>query len=333
VKVDLFLPVYQPEEVGPLARRAEELGFDGLWLAESRHNPFIALGLAAATTERILLGTDVAVALARSPMVTAHAAWDLQRLSRGRFVLGLGPQVRAHLERRFGVPADHPGPRMREYVLALRAIWRCWQEGAPLEFRGRFYALTLMTPFFNPGPIGYPKPPVFLAAVNPCMVRVAGEVADGLHVHPLNSRTYLERVVRPGVGKGLGRSGRNRRALQVVVPALVAVDEAGVVRVRRQVAYYGATAAYRLIFSVHGQADLADELRTLASRGRWAELESLVPDGLLSALAVVGPPEEVGRRLRERYLGLADRVAIYGLPRPLEDEAFWHRLIGDLRES
>ncbi len=331
MKVDLFLPRFELEGIGQIARRAEDLGFDALWVGESAHNPFIALALAAAGSERIALGTDVAVAFARSPMLTAYAAWDLQRLSRGRFLLGLGPQVRAHNERRFSVPWRPPGPRMREVVLALRAIWRCWQEGSPLAFQGRFYTFTLMTPMFDPGPIDHPRIPVYLAAVNPYMLRLAGELADGVHLHPLHTVEYLRRLALPCLEEGLGRAGRERRQVEVVVPVLLALDGEGVGQVRAQIAYYGSTPAYRTVFAAHGWEELADDLRGLASQGRWRELEGRVPDEVVETIAVVASPQEAGRRLAERYGGLADRVAIYGLPRPLADEAFWRGLMAQVR--
>jgi probable F420-dependent oxidoreductase len=328
MKVDLFLPKFDLEELPRLARWAEETGFEALWVSETTHDPFIALTLAAVTTERILLGTNVAVAFARSPMVTAYISWDLQRVSRGRFILGLGPQVKAHLERRFSVAWERPGPRIREYVLALQAIWDCWQHGAVLDFRGQFYTFSLMPPFFNPGHIVYPRPPVFLAAVNPFMLRLSGKLAQGVLIHPVNSRTYLEQVAMPMVAEGLRSMGRSRQEFQVTVSCMLAVDGESRAEVRRQIGFYGSTPAYRVIFATHGWEELADRLRSLASRGRWDELESLVPDEVVNTLAVVGRPEEVAKLIRERYEGIADRVAIYGLPRPTEDAGFWSKLIG-----
>jgi probable F420-dependent oxidoreductase len=330
MKLDLFLPRFDLDSIAQLARQAEGLGFAALWVGESAHNPFIGLALAATATERIGLGTDVAVAFARSPMLTAYAAWDLQKLSRGRFLLGLGPQVKAHNERRFSVPWQQPGPRMREVVLSLRAIWRCWQEGMPLDFRGRFYTFTLMTPMFHPGPIDHPQVPIYLAAVNRYMLRLCGELANGVHLHPLHTRRYLEELALPALADGLRRAGRQRSQLEVVVPVLLAVDREGLESARRQIAYYGSTPAYRTVFAVHGWEDLADDLRSLASQGRWGELEDRVPYDLVEQIAVVAAPERVGTRLQERYGGVADRVAIYGLPRPLDDVAFWRRLTGAL---
>jgi probable F420-dependent oxidoreductase len=267
-------------------------------------------------------------------MLTAYAAWDLQRLSRGPFLLGLGPQVKAHNERRFSVAWQPPGPRVREVVLALRAIWRCWQEGAPLDFRGPFYTFTLMTPMFDPGPIDHPRVPVYLAAVNRYMLRLCGELADGVHLHPLHTKEYLNtcngwpHLAWKKGSAGLCGTGRRWRW---VVPVLLALDTDGLRQARAQIAYYGSTLAYRTIIAVHGWEGLADELRSLASQGRWRDLEERVPDEVVEAIAVVASPHEAGRRLQERYGGLVDRVAVYGLPLPLEDNSFWRQFMAGVR--
>src|SRR5919204_4718662 len=250
MKVDAALPTDPRLPIGEFARAAESIGFDGLWAAETNHDPFLALALAAPGTERIELGTAVAIAFARSPTVVAQTAWDLQALSRGRFVLGLGTQVKAHVERRFAMPWGPPAPRLREYVGLIRALWSTWQDGAPLNFRGEQYTATLMTPFFDPGPIEAERPPIHLAAVAPPLLRVAGEVADGLAVHPLHTRPYLLEVARPAIARGAARAGRDASAVQLSVPAFVvtgrdaAERERSRAQVRARIAFYASTPSY-----------------------------------------------------------------------------------------
>jgi probable F420-dependent oxidoreductase, MSMEG_2256 family len=219
LKLDLGFMSFDLREIPAYARRAEELGVGALWSAETKHDPFMPLAVAAANTTRVQLGTAIAVAFPRSPMIMAHTAWDLQKVSGGRFVLGLGTQVKAHNERRFSLKWEPPGPRLREVILALRAIWDAWQHGTPLNFRGQSYRFDLMTPFFNPGPIDHPRIPVYIAAVNPYMARMAGEICDGLHVHSFHSPKYLREVMHPAVAEGLARRGaRGRTSPSALLP-------------------------------------------------------------------------------------------------------------------
>jgi probable F420-dependent oxidoreductase len=314
--------------VAAAARDAEAWGLDGFWTHETQHDPFLPLVVAAEHTRRMEVGTAIAVACPRSPMVVAHTAWDLARWSGGRFLLGLGTQVRAHNERRFSVRWDSPGPRLREYVLALRAIWDCWQGGGPLRFEGKFYTHTLMTPFFSPGPIPHPRIPVWLAAVNPYLCRVAGEVADGVHVHPFHTTRYIREVVLPHVEAGAKAEGRRRADVAIGTSAFVVTgrDEAEVATatapVREQIAFYASTKNYWPVLEVHGWGEVGQRLNRLAAAGRWQEMGPLVTDGMLHEFAVVATHADLAARLTVRYRGLLDRVFPYlpfpaGLPRDL----------------
>ena len=294
-------------EVGALARRAEEAGVAGLWTAETSHDPFLPHVAAAEATERIQLGTAVAVAFARSPVAVAATAWDLSRLSDGRFILGLGSQVRAHIERRFGMPwSGRPVAQMREYVTVLRAAWEAWQTGRRPTFRGEHYRLTLMSPFFDPGPIDHPAIPVYLAGVGPGMTGLAGEVADGLIVHPLHSRAYLADVVLPAVA----RTGR-RSSVAVAASVIVASTDDEVAEARRSIGFYASTPTYRPVLEHHGWGAAADGLADHARRGRWDEMAALVTDEMLEAFAVVAAGPDLRGALERRAEGLIDRVAPY----------------------
>ena len=299
------------------AQKAEKVGYDAVWTAETSHDPFLPLLLAAEHTERIGLGTAIAVAFARSPMTTANTAWDLNSYSRGRFMLGLGSQIKAHIEKRFSMPWSHPAQRMREFISAMRAIWDSWQNGTRLDFRGDFYTHTLMTPFFNPGPSEYGPPTVFLAAVGEGMTRVAGEVADGMLVHGFTTERYLREKTLPAVLEGLAASGRTRADFQLSYPAFVVSGEteqemeAAAAGTRKQIAFYGSTPAYRPVLELHGWGDLQTELNTLSKRGEWDEMGRLIDDEVLNAFAVVGPPDEVPKLLRAHFGDVIDRLSFY----------------------
>jgi probable F420-dependent oxidoreductase len=331
VKLDCALAMDALTEVPAVARAAEDAGFAGMWANDTKHNPFVALTSAALHTSRLELGTGIAVAFSRSPMLTAQTAWDLARLSGGRFLLGLGTQVRAHIERRFGMPWDPPAPKLREYVHAVRAIWRSWQEGAPLRVKGKYYNLNLMGPFFNPGPNPQPAIPILIAGVNEVLCRLAGEVADGFILHPIHSVTYLREFVLPHLAEGLQRAGRSRGDLQLYAPVIIAPGEtpdaraAALARARGRIAFYGSTPTYRLLLEILGYGDVADRLRQMVSQGRMGEIAGQVPDGLLDVIVIRGAYDEIGHQLRERYAGLADRVASYW-PFTLEEQAGWARM-------
>lgn len=316
------------EGIPTIARAAEEIGFAGIWTAETRHDPFLPLALAAEHTSRVELGTAVAVAFARSPTVVAHVAWDLARLSRGRFILGLGSQVRAHVERRFGTAwSGRPVSQLRDYVAAVRAVWAAWQEGRPLRLRSEHYPLSLMTPFFSPVPIEHPDIPIYLAGVGAPMIRLAGEVADGFLVHPLHSRAYLADVVRPGLAAGAARTGRDPFAVTVAASVIVASDDQEREAARTQVAFYASTPSYRPLLDHHGWGTIGDELGALARRGQWDAMPSLVDDAMLETLAVVAAPDALPDAIRARCAGLADRVSLYRAFVPGADDAGWAALV------
>lgn len=300
-------------EAAGLAASAEADGFGGLWSLEAGAEPFLPLTLAAEHTERLRLRTAVAVAFARNPMVVAHVAHELQRFSGGRLDLGLGSQVRPHIERRFSETWSHPAARMREFVLAVRAIWACWNDATPLAFEGEFYRHTLMTPMFDPGPSATGAPRVLLAAVGPRMISVAADVADGIVVHPLTSRRYLDEVMVPRVAEARDdRQGEFELSCPVLVISGADDEHHDAARraVRKQVAFYASTPAYRPVLELHGAGEVADELRTLSRDGEWDRMSTLVDDELLDAFAVEAPPQDLREALRDRFGGVLDRVGL-----------------------
>ena len=306
MKIDGALMGAELEASGELARELEARGYDGLYSFEGPHDPFFPLVLASQTTERVELASGVAIAFARNPMLCAQIAQDLQRLTRGRFILGLGTQIQPHIEKRFSMPWSKPASRMREFVLAIRAIWKSWTEGERLSFRGEFYTHTLMTPVFNPGPNPHGDPRIFLAGVGPRMVEVCGEVADGFYVHPLNTTAYLRDVTLPALERGLARAGRSRAGFEVCCQTIVCIGsgDAEIATARNkakaQISFYGSTPAYAGVLEHHGYAELHGQLNRLSKQGKWLEMIGLIPDELLDEIAVSGTPAEAGKRLRER---------------------------------
>jgi probable F420-dependent oxidoreductase len=317
LKLDVGMLTHDLKTLPEYARKVEALGFDCLWSAETQHDPFLPLAVAATATSRIKLGTSIAVAFPRSPMVLAHISWDLAKASSGRFILGLGSQVKGHNERRFSVKWEAPAARMREVVQALRAIWDCWQNGTKLNFKGQFYRFDLMTPFFSPGPIEHPRVPVYVAGVNPTMCRVAGEVCDGLHVHPFNSPKYLRELVQPAVNEGLAKSGRGRGDFTYATSSFVVVGDTEAEQaqarqaVKQQIAFYASTRTYEPVLAVHGWQDLVPHLHRKSVEGDWKGMADLITDEMVDVYAVTGTHDDVGRKLRERYDGLLDRTAFY----------------------
>lgn len=313
---------------------AERIGYDGVWSAETSHDPFLPLMAAASASSSLALGTSIAVAFARNPMTVAVTANDLQAYSQGRFILGLGTQVKAHIERRFGMPWSEPARRMREFIGALHAIWESWEADSPLRFRGDFYQHTLMTPMFSPGPNPYGRPSVMLAAVGPKMTQVAAEAADGLLAHGFTTERYFREVTIPQVEAGLRASGRDRAQFSVVYPGLVATGtdedsfEAACAGVRSQISFYGSTPAYRGVLDMHGWGDLHTELHKLSLRGKWQQMAGLIDDEVLRTFAVVGEPHEIGAEVRRRYDGLVDRFSIYAPYEMTEDVR--RRIVADL---
>lgn len=297
-----------------MAAVAEEAGLDAVLVEETKDDPYQLLALGATTTRRIGLGTSVAMAFPRSPTVTAMSAWSLQKLSGGRFALGLGTQVRAHVQRRYGIGWSAPAPWMRSYVGAVRAVWHAWQTGEPLRYDSEHYTLDLMVPLFDPGPIDHPDIPIHVAAVGPLMAAVAGEVADGVRLHPVCNARYIDEVVLPAVAKGALRSGRVLDAFEVCMKPLVATapDSAALAKVadtvRARVAFYLSTPSYRGAFEIHGWGDVARQASELSRAQRWDELPGLVDDEMFHTVATVGTYDEIASKLRERYEGRVDRI-------------------------
>lgn len=324
------------EAVPAGARQVESLGYSGLVVEETKDDPFQVMALAAHATSTLRLGTSVAIAFPRSPTVTAMAAWSLQKLSRGRFTLGLGSQVRGHIVRRYGVEWTAPGPWMREYLQALRAIWRCWQSGEPLSHRGERYQLDLMVPLFDPGPIDHPDIPVQLAAVNPMMCRVAGEIAEGLRPHPVCSPRYIEEVMLPAVRLGAERERRDLRDFAVAMKPLVATGPTGDIleerihTARARIAFYVSTPAYRAAFELHGFHDLADEMRELSRAQRWEEMPERVSDDVLHTYVAVGTYDEIAARLRERYADTCTHIEFSIPVRDASDAETLRRIIEEV---
>jgi probable F420-dependent oxidoreductase len=299
------------------AKKQEAAGYDGIWSIETGHDPFFPLVLAAEHTERLQLGTGIAVAFARNPMNLAAIANDLQQYSQGRFLLGLGSQIKPHIEKRFSMPWSHPAPRMRELVLAMRAIWDCWNNGSKLAFEGEFYRHTLMTPFFNPGPNPYGPPKVFLAAVGELMTEVAGEVCDGILIHGFTTERYLKEITIPALERGFDKAGKARKDFEISYPAFVVTGandeetEKAATAVRGQIAFYGSTPAYRGVLELHGWGDLQPELNSLSKQGEWVKMGELITDDILSAFAVVAPPDQVADGIKARFGDTVDRVSFY----------------------
>ncbi len=311
MKIDVGILVPNLMDMPAAARAAEEIGFDGLWTSETQHDPFLPLALAAEHTSRIELGTAIAVAFPRSPTVLAQTAWDLANASHGRFILGLGTQVKAHIERRFGMVWESPAPKLREMILAMRALWQAWQGEGRVNFRGQFFKITLMTPFFNPGAIEHPDIPIYIAGVNEHLCRLAGELCQGFHVHPFHTVPYLRQVVLPNIERGAAAAGRSRKDLALSSAIFVASDEMEREMARQQISFYASTPTYRAVLDVHGWGAIGQQLGALAARGKWDEMPALVTDEMLEQVAILAPLDEVPARIRARYEGLLDRITFY----------------------
>ena len=322
------------------ARELEAVGYDGLWTAETAHDPFLPLVLAAEHTSTLQLGTSIAVAFARNPMTLANIGWDLQRFSAGRFTLGLGSQIKPHITKRFSMEWSHPARRMRELVLAIRAIWDTWLNGTPLQFRGEFYTHTLMTPFFAPdaaelGDAGVPR--IFLAGVGELMTEVAGEVCDGFFCHAFTTERYLREVTLPAIERGRARADKTIEGFQVVCPSFVVTGNdaqemaQAATGTREQIAFYGSTPAYRSVLEVQGWGNLHERLNTLSKQGEWAAMGERVDDEIRSAFAVVGEPEQVAPQLLRRFGDVVDRIIFYAPYR--RDRARWTRVLDQLKTA
>jgi probable F420-dependent oxidoreductase len=337
VNVDTGAYAASVDEAARAAVRAERLGYDAWWSFETKHDPFLGCAVAAERTERVMLGTSIAVAFARNPMTVAVQANDVQALSGGRFVLGLGTQIKPHITKRYSMEWSHPAPRMREFVLAVRAIWEAWASGMPLDFKGDFYTHTLMTPFFDPGPNPHGSPKIMMAAVGPMMTEAAGEVADGMFCHAFSTERYLREVTLPALQRGAAKAGRTLEGFALTAPSFVVAADTeeeladGIAAVRSQIGFYGSTPAYRPVLEAHGWVDLQEELNTLTKRGAWDEIASLIDDEILHTFAVIGTPEEAVEEIRRRYADVASAVTL-SVPDGAE-KGRWSPLFARLRED
>ncbi len=322
--LDATLPPVSLNEVPAIARAAEAAGFAALWSTETTHDPFLPGALIAEHTRQLNFGTAIAVAFARSPATLAYTAWDLAQASGGRFILGLGTQVKAHIERRFGMPwPESPVRKLREMILVLHAFWHTWQTGEPLNQRGEYFKISLMSPFFNPGPIEHPQIPIYIAGVNTGLAQLAGEIADGFLVHPFHSASYLREVILPAIRTGLNRKGRAGENVKICVTAFVASDAQEKEFVRQQIAFYASTPSYRAVMAFHGWQHTGEALSALAARGQWAEMPPLIDDRMVDTFATVASPAELPEALLERYGGVADRLGLYTPFSPGSRGSFW----------
>ena len=303
-------------EAGRGAETADALGYDGFWAPDTQADTFLSCSLAAQRTEGIEIGTGIAVAFARNPMTVAMQANDVHLLSEGRFMLGVGSQIKPHIEKRYSMTWSHPAPRMREFILAIRAIWRAWETGEKLDFRGDFYTHTLMTPFFNPGSNPHGNPKIILAAVGPLMTETAGEVGDGVFCHGFCTERYLREATLPALKRGAEKAGRSLEGFDILAPGFVIARDteeeraAGAEFVRGQIGFYGSTPAYRPVLELHGWGELQDELNALTKQGAWDKLSSVIDDEVLSTFAIIGTPEEAVAEVKRRYGDIATRITL-----------------------
>jgi probable F420-dependent oxidoreductase len=325
---------------GAQAKELQDVGYSGAWSVETAHDPFLPLLLAAEHTETLELGTSIAVAFARNPMTLAHIGWDMQAFSKGRFVLGLGSQIKPHITKRFSMEWSHPAARMRELIMAIRAIWDTWENGAPLAFRGEFYTHTLMTPFFAPDRAdlaGFGVPKVFLAGVGELMTETAGEVCDGFICHGFTTERYLREVTLPALARGRAKAGKSMTGFEIVGPSFVvtgsndkemAAADAGT---RQQIAFYGSTPSYKGVLELHGWNGLHEELNALSKKGGWVEMGKLITDEILNTFAIVGDPESIAPELHRRYGDVISRVSFYAPYK--SDPSRWARVLEALKSS
>ena len=357
MKFDAALPPVGLKKVTAIAKAAEDIGFDALWTQETQHDPFLPCALIAEHTTRLNFGTAIAVSFARSPANIAYTAWDLAAQSNGRFILGLGTQVKAHIERRFGQPwPESPVKKLREQIQAIRAFWDCWQNGTKLNFRGEYYKITLMSPFFQPPRLTSPPAPllkerraiipIYIAGVNTGLAKLAGEICDGFHVHPFHSTRYLKEVILPAIEEGANKERRKTLAphahlprtqvpgsaggkdISVSVTAFVATTSEEMNFARAQVSFYASTPSYRPVMDLHGWSGIAEKLSAHASKGEWAEMPLLITDEMLSEFCLVTEDGNLASELKKRYDAIADRLTLYTPFVPGEKDEWWRELVG-----
>lgn len=337
MKFDAALPIVGLKDVPAIAKAAEEIGFDALWTQETQHDPFLPCALIAEHTAHLNFGTAIAVSFARSPANLAYTAWDLAAQSGGRFILGLGTQVKAHIERRFGQPwPESPVKKLREQIEVIRAFWDCWQNGTKLNYRGEYYKITLMSPFFQPPPLppspvgrgdgGDGKIPIYIAGVNTGLAKLAGELCEGFHVHPFHSVRYLREVILPAMEEGAEKAGRKRKDVSVSVTAFIATTPEEMNFARAQVAFYASTPSYRPVMDLHGWSGIAEQLSAHAAKGEWAEMPMLINDEMLGEFCLVTEETKLADDLQKRYEGIADRLTLYTPFVPGEKDAWWKQV-------
>lgn len=338
MKFDATLPPIGLKDVPETAKAAEDIGFDALWTQETQHDPFLPCALIAEHTTRLNVGTGIAVSFARSPANIAYIAWDLAAQSGGRFILGLGTQVKAHIERRFGQPwPESVTGKLREQIQVIRAFWDCWQNGTKLSFRGEYYKITLMSPFFQPPPLSLtagPSPigrgealiPIYIAGVNTGLAKLAGELCEGFHAHPFHSMRYLREVILPAIEEGAVKESRKRKEVSVVITAFVATTPEEMNFARAQISFYASTPSYRPVMDLHGWTGVAEKLSAHAARGEWAEMPMLITDEVLNEFCLVTEEDKLADELKKRYGGIADRLTLYIPFVPGEQEERWRGL-------
>lgn len=340
MKLDTALPIVGLKDVAAIVKAAEEIGFDALWTQETQHDPFLPCALIAEHTVRLNFGTAIAVSFARSPANLAYTAWDLAAQSNGRFILGLGTQVKAHIERRFGQPwPEAPVKKLREQIEVIRAFWDCWQNGTKLNYRGEYYKVTLMSPFFQPPPLTSPPTPllkemgafvpIYIAGVNTGLARLAGEICEGFHAHPFNTPRYLKEVMLPAIEEGAKKNNRKREDISVSVTAFIATTPEEMNFARAQVAFYASTPSYRPVMDTHGWSGVVETLSAHAAKGEWAEMPMLITDEMLSEFCLVTEEDKLADDLKKRYEGIADRLTIYTPFVPGEKDEWWRWLAGE----
>lgn len=334
MKLDAALPLVQLKDVPAIANAAEEIGFDALWTQETQHDPFLPCTLIAEHTSLLNVGTAIAVSFARSPANLAYTAWDLAAQSSGRFMLGLGTQVKAHIERRFGMPwPESVTGKLREQIQVMRAFWDAWQNGTKLNFRGEYYKITLMSPFFNAGAIENPNIPIYIAGVNTKLAKLAGEMCEGFHAHPFHSAKYLNEVILEGIEEGLTKESRKRKDLSLSVTAFVATTPEEETFARMQIAFYASTPSYKSVMDLHGWGETAQKLSGFAAKGQWAEMPMLITDEMLAEFCLVTSSENLAGDLKKRYNGIADRLTLYTPFVPNEKDEWWKTLAREFNKN
>src|SRR5829696_4711565 len=340
MKVESGIPTNDLREAGETARRMEQLGYDGIVTPEVKNDPFLPLAAAAITTDRVTLGTSVAIAFPRSPMITALMSWDIQRASGGRFILGLGSQVKGHVQRRYSAFwSGHAQPQMKEYVQALKAIWHTWETGEKLDVRGEYYTHTLMTPEFNPGPVPGGQPKIMISAVGPAMARLAGEVCDGVRMHGFCTAKYIQDVIWPELQTGAARAGRDPQTLEVsgggfvVTGATQAEVERNLEAARTRVSFYGSTRTYHGVFEAHGWGEIGPRLHEMSLKGQWEQMPAAVPDEVLEQFVIAGTYDEIVDRIKGRFAGICTRVSLSIPIRSPDDEERLRAMIRQLQEE